>query len=303
MSSSATSLVAESMNASSVMLSSPSGGLAPDEGQAHIQAYTTPGSDDRCRDPRASGEGRGDPEHPVYPIGQAPAPTPARRGSRLEVFNSRELAVLLTAAQRDDPESHPFLLTLARTGLRLGEAVGLEWRDVDSAQRVLVVRRSVRQGRVSLPKNGKTRRVDMSPQLAECLAGLRSLQAAEAALEGRAAPERCFRAQADVSHWRSYVWAPILRRAGLRYRKPHTLRHTYASLLLERRESLHYVQQQLGHHFPAFTLTVYGHLIPREGARAVDALDTPPAPHESASLPQAGDVTPRYADEALNLLE
>jgi integrase len=74
-----------------------------------------------------------------------------------------------------------FLLTLARTELRLGEAVGMECRDVDFAQRVLVIRRSVRKSRMSLPKNGKTRRVDMSPQLAECLNGLRSLQAAEAA--------------------------------------------------------------------------------------------------------------------------
>ena len=61
------------------------------------------------------------------------------------------------------PREPPFLLTLARTGLRLGEAVGLEWRDVDFAQRVLVIRRSVRKRRMSLPKNGKTRRVDMSP--------------------------------------------------------------------------------------------------------------------------------------------
>ena len=60
-----------------------------------------------------------------------------------------------------------------------------------------------------------------------------------------------------------HVWAPILRRAGLRYRKPHALRHTYASLLIEAGESLKYVQEQLGHHSPGFTLSVYGHLIPR----------------------------------------
>ena len=31
--------------------------------------------------------------------------------------------------------------------------------------------------------------------------------------------------------------------------------------------------QQLGHHSPAFTLKVYGHLLPRGSRRAVDALD------------------------------
>jgi hypothetical protein len=62
----------------------------------------------------------------------------------------------------------------------------------------------------------------------------------------------------------------------LRYRKPHTLRHTFASLLIEGGESLKYVQEQLGHHSPAFTLAVYGHLLPRGERRAVGRLDDAP---------------------------
>ena len=73
--------------------------------------------------------------------------------------------------------------------------------------------------------------------------------------------------------FRNNVWTPLLRRAGLRYRKPHTLRHTFASMLIEAGEPLNYVQQQLGHHSPAFTLAVYGHLLPRGDRRAVDRLD------------------------------
>lgn len=53
----------------------------------------------------------------------------------------------------------------------------------------------------------------------------------------------------------------------------HTLRHTYASMLIEAGEPLTYIQQQLGHHSPAFTLKVYGHLLPRAGRRGVDVLD------------------------------
>jgi integrase len=228
---------------------------------------------------------------------------PGAETDEVEVFTAKELAALLDVAQRDFPESFPFLLTLARTGIRLGEAIGLEWRDVDLPGRVLLIRRSVREGRVSLPKNGKPRRVDITPKLAACLADLRSLQAAEAALKGQPASERCFPGQQSDDHWRRFVWAPILRRAGLRYRKPHTLRHTYASLLLERRESLHYVQRQLGHHSPAFTLTVYGHLIPREGARAVDALDEldeAPATDESTRQAQARKLTPQLGGGALS---
>jgi integrase len=44
-------------------------------------------------------------------------------------------------------------------------------------------------------------------------------------------------------------------------------------MLIEAGEPLTYVQQQLGHHSAAFTLKVYGHLLPRGDRRAVDALD------------------------------
>lgn len=96
--------------------------------------------------------------------------------------------------------------------------------------------------------------------------------------------------------FRNHVWAPILRRAGLRYRKPHTLRHTYASLLIEAGESLKYVQEQLGHHSPGFTLTVYGHLIPRGDRRAVDRLDDAPERNPGATSARERLETPENID-------
>jgi integrase len=83
------------------------------------------------------------------------------------------------------------------------------------------------------------------------------------------------------------VWTAILRAAELRYRKPHTLRHSYASLLIEAGEPIPYVQQQLGHHSPAFTLEVYGHLVPRGDRRAVDRLDDATGRNLYATAPEA----------------
>jgi integrase len=185
---------------------------------------------------------------------------------------------------------HPFILCLARSGVRLGEATGLEWRDVDFERRGLIIRRTERRGRVSVPKCGKARRVDMSRQLARALASLKTLQEAAAALEGRAAPSRVFPmpngAPVHDDTFRNDVWTPILRRAGLHYRKSHALRHTCASLLIEGGESLKYVQEQLGHHSPAFILAVCGHLMPRDDRRAVDRLD------DASERTQAQAVSP-----------
>ena len=199
------------------------------------------------------------------------------QAQEVEVFSPAELVTVLTTAERDWPDWYPFLLCQARTGLRLGEAVALEWRDVDFPRRVLIIRRSQRKRRVSLPKNGKVRRVDMSQQLAAVLQRLQSVQEAEAVVAGVPAPERVFSTPAGEvirdDAFRNNVWKAILRRVGIRYRKPHTLRHTFASMLIEAGEPLTYVQQQLGHHSPAFTLAVYGHPLPRGDRRAVDRLD------------------------------
>jgi integrase len=116
----------------------------------------------------------------------------------------------------------------------------------------------------------------MSRQLAATLRSLKTLQEAEAALAGTTPPERCFSTPkgepVSDDAFRNHIWSGLLRRADLRHRKPHALRHTFASFLIEGGD-LKYVQEQLGHHSPAFTLAVYGHLLPRGDRRAVDRLD------------------------------
>ena len=140
---------------------------------------------------------------------------------------------------------------------------------------------------MSEPKNGKARRVDMSAQLVEVLRNLRSLQEAEAIVKGTGAPQRVFSTPEGTpiqeTTIREHVWGPLLQRAELRYRKLHTLRHSFASILIEQGEPLTYIQQQLGHHSAAFTLKVYGHLLPRGDRRAVDALDDAPIRNPGAT--------------------
>lgn len=73
--------------------------------------------------------------------------------------------------------------------------------------------------------------------------------------------------------FREHHWRRFLKAAGLAYRRPHVLRHTYASLLIQAGEPITYVARQLGQHSAAFTLKVYGHFVPQGERRAVDTLD------------------------------
>jgi integrase len=76
----------------------------------------------------------------------------------------------------------------------------------------------------------------------------------------------------DACHFINRTWHPLLRKAGLRRIKFHSLRHTYASLLIMRGENLKYISEQLGHSSIQVTIDLYGQLIPGFHRGAVDAL-------------------------------
>ncbi|WP_232234179.1 tyrosine-type recombinase/integrase [Micromonospora chokoriensis] len=54
----------------------------------------------------------------------------------------------------------------------------------------------------------------------------------------------------------------------------HVLRHTYASVLLDARESVKALSTYLGHTDPRFTLRTYTHLLPTSEDRTRRAIDT-----------------------------
>jgi len=74
-------------------------------------------------------------------------------------FNDHEFALLLKAAR--DEHFFPILLLLARTGLRVGEACGLRWRDLNLASeppRLTMVWQLDRWGELVHPKTATSRR-------------------------------------------------------------------------------------------------------------------------------------------------
>jgi integrase len=203
----------------------------------------------------------------------------------VEIFTPAELEQLLETAKAQRPAWYPLLLTLARTGLRIGEALTLQIGDVDLTRRELWIRRSwgstspaFADRRIGTPKSGRLRRVDLSRQLCDVLRTLLSVREAEGILAGRPVEptDWLFPGQGGTPLTRNQFqpqWRRLLRLAGVRRRKSHTLRHTFASQLIQNGESLAYVRDQLGHHSIKLTVDTYGHLIPGANKAAVDRLD------------------------------
>ena len=169
-----------------------------------------------------------------------------------------EIEALLEAPQGDEPlvrRDRALLELLYATGLRVGELVSLDWDDLDLSGRVLRV----------MGKGGKERMVPFGRPAGEALrtwleswGGVRRTERPEGPggepvfvnHRGGRLTDRSVRRLLD-----RYVEAAALA-AGVH---PHTLRHTFATHLLEGGADLRAIQELLGHSSLATTQR-YTHL-------------------------------------------
>ena len=191
-----------------------------------------------------------------------------------------ELKKLLDIIQTDKIFSpwYPMFLTLARTGLRIGETIVLKWGDIDFNSRFIHVQRGISRGKIEPPKNGKTRKVDMSRQLTDTLKAYKlDCKKKGLSLGLGDAPEYIFTNEKggliDKDNWRRRVFNKALEKAGLRRVRIHDLRHTYATLRISKGDNIQDVSNQLGHYSVKLTLDVYSHWMPGKRKDEVDALD------------------------------
>jgi integrase len=188
-----------------------------------------------------------------------------QEGREVRALTRAELARLLGHL----PERWRLLFELlAHTGLRISEAIGLTWADVEFGDRPrLRVRRQDCRGEVGALKSEHSRRdLPLSPRLARRLWAL----GADQPDTGRVFTTATGRPLSD-GNLRQRVLAPATKAAGLgkwdeqgRWRTwvtPHTFRHTCASLLFEAGRDVKQVAAWLGHADPAFTLRTYVHLM------------------------------------------
>lgn len=202
----------------------------------------------------------------------------AEQQDKITFLQRDEVALLLQTCQSHYAVYYPIVMTLARTGLRIGECLALRWEDIDFASQFIEVRRTLSGNRLSSPKSGRSRRVDMSRQLTEMLKTLLLERKKETLRNGWGElPPWVFANSSnkplDDSFFRR-IWRKILAQTGLHYVNVHTLRHSFASLLLQSGAPIVYVKEQLGHSSIQITVDIYGHLVPGGNRDLMDRLDS-----------------------------
>jgi integrase len=168
-----------------------------------------------------------------------------------------------------------FISLAAFAGLRLGEAAGVQRRDINFLGRILQVTRQVQRDTgaavlISPPKAGSERPVFLADGLLELL----SVHVGEMPesplgwlfLGTDEHPPH----QNSVGYW----WRKTRRAAGLEEFDFHDLRHFYASGLIAKGCDVVTVQKALGHAKATTTLNIYAHLWPTAEDRTRKAADS-----------------------------
>jgi integrase len=198
----------------------------------------------------------GVPHNPVAGLTRGERPTPTAREKF--IFSDDDLRSLLEAAT---PHWRVLWMVMAYSGLRISEALGLRWCDVDFKNSVIHVRHQLGKAekggpRVLVPTKTSNSSADVNliPELAFALRSWRNTQGIVAPNElvftiGRAS-------RADLGHigremknaqqaFDRAIKVADLPDDGRRKPTPHDLRHTFASFLLKQTGDVAYVARQL----------------------------------------------------------
>jgi len=161
------------------------------------------------------------------------------------------------------PWYKPYASVAVFTGMRAGEQNGLDWSDflVDmKPEPHIFVRKTYVYKRDGIPKTKKSKRyIKCLPQVLDALAEQRKLTGNNEhiflTVDGmRMTPD----------HFRKEVWMPALKKAGLEYRPPIQMRHTFATMMLSAGEDIGWVQNMMGHSSLQMIFQRYYAWIPNE---------------------------------------
>lgn len=198
----------------------------------------------------------------------------------IDPFSPAEIAAI---CQRLEPCVRNMIEFWVWSGLREGELFALTWADIDEKRGVIQVNQAVRGARVKAVKTeAGVREVKL-------------LDPARAALNRQKSHTRLLHRQVFLhpgtlvtyrersgSHWATSgeivrtgqrrpstvnrpwqekalrnLWAEACESAGVRYRFPRQLRHTYASWMFAGREDPQWISRQMGHSHVGITLKTY----------------------------------------------
>ena len=180
---------------------------------------------------------------------------PSHYSEDIEPFSEQEVRLIFTQAN----EFFKLYLALGfYTGMRTGEILGLMYSDFDFKKKIIYVKRSISEGRLTTPKTRSSIREvpildDLLPYIQVPSNSLWLFSKQDGSRLGRFGENR----------YRE--WHTLLNKCSLSYRKPYTTRHTFIVTMLKKSDlSILEIAQIVGHTTTQMIIQNYGKFIKGE---------------------------------------
>lgn len=183
-----------------------------------------------------------------------------KKANDVDPFTIDEQIRILAAAI--NPQSRNLIRFALWTGLRTSELVALDWTDID-----------INAGECHISKAWT--QTSSEAEVPKTKSGIRTIKLLQPAIEAlRAQMEFTYLKGAEVfqnplnmGRWTGdqqirTMWAGVIKKCGVRYRRPYQTRHTYASMMLSAGENPMWVAKQMGHADWTMIAKVYGKWMP-----------------------------------------
>ncbi|MBR8461598.1 site-specific integrase [Campylobacter sp. faydin G-105] len=153
-----------------------------------------------------------------------------------EIYSKEQIKLMLDEAKG---YLKTFLYIAIFTGARAGEILALTQEDIKDDYIIINKTIVIRTGMIQTPKNGKTRYVYIPDELKEALKSFKGFNCSYATI--------------------TQQFINLCNLLGLKYSGLHSLRHTYASILLNDKVNPLIIKENLGHKDLKMLENVYGH--------------------------------------------
>ena len=206
------------------------------------------------------------------PADAANPPHGGQKSDGIHAWDAPTLRAFLAASGRADDRLHGLWVLLATTGMRRGEALGLRWSDLDlDAARLRVVQTIIQTRSMVMigePKTTQGRRpIALDKGTIAVMREHRRRMLEERMLIGPDFNDGGLVFHQPDGSWLhpdavSEMFLRRVRRYGLQRLTLHGLRHTWATIALERGIHPRVVQERFGHSTISITLGMYSHVGP-----------------------------------------
>lgn len=226
---------------------------------------------------------------------------PPKKAKEMQVLTQDEIKRFLIQAQ-DEGYYELFLLELT-TGMRRGEILGLQWKDINFATGELHIRRQVvkkgAQTQITKPKTKSSiRTLILPPDMLDILAEHKKNATCEWVFPS---PVKEGEPRNPDSIYGKFQ--KILKRAQCKKVRFHDLRHTFATMALENGMDIKTLSAMIGHISAETTLNIYSHITDTMQQQAAVRIDREigginaqmPEFTQSVEPPKASEPTPTKA--------